>query len=153
MHLAKKKWREAKAFLWVSISLDKFLNFFSLILFSKLWKDNIFWIKIHACPALAAQELQKAKLVLAQFLKWSLWIMLNKNSVLGSQDVRVCARARVRARACARAYARPCLTLCCPVNCSSPLPIGFSRQEYWTGLPFPPPGMSRWVKSSFHRKL
>ena len=21
-----------------------------------------------------------------------------------------------------------------------PLPVGFSRQEYWTGLPFPPPG-------------
>ena len=102
MHLAKTKWREAKAFLWVSISLDKFLNFFSLILFSKLWKDNIFWIKIHACPALAAQELQKAKLVLAQFLKWSLWIMLNKNSVLWSQDVCVC----VRARACVHAHAR-----------------------------------------------
>ena len=24
------------------------------------------------------------------------------------------------------------------VSCQSPLPIGFPRQEYWSGLPFPP---------------
>ena len=26
------------------------------------------------------------------------------------------------------------------VACQAPLPMGFSRQEYWTGLPCPPPG-------------
>ena len=26
------------------------------------------------------------------------------------------------------------------VACQVPLPMGFSRQEYWSGLPFPPPG-------------
>ena len=26
------------------------------------------------------------------------------------------------------------------VSCQAPLSIGFSRQEYWSGLPFPPPG-------------
>ena len=26
------------------------------------------------------------------------------------------------------------------VACQTPLSIGFSRQEYWSGLPFPPPG-------------
>ena len=26
------------------------------------------------------------------------------------------------------------------VACQSPLSMGFSRQEYWSGLPFPPPG-------------
>ena len=26
------------------------------------------------------------------------------------------------------------------VACQAPLSIGFSRQEYWSGLPFPPPG-------------
>ena len=31
-----------------------------------------------------------------------------------------------------------CPTLCDPMNCSSS--IGFSRQEYWSGLPHPPPG-------------
>ena len=36
-----------------------------------------------------------------------------------------------------------CLTLCDPVDCiahQAPLSIGFSRQESWNGLPFPPPG-------------
>ena len=33
-------------------------------------------------------------------------------------------------------------TLCDLMNCSpsGPLSIGFSRQEYWSGLPSPPPG-------------
>ena len=26
------------------------------------------------------------------------------------------------------------------VTCQTPLSMGFSRQEYWIGLPFPPPG-------------
>ena len=35
-----------------------------------------------------------------------------------------------------------CLTLCDPVDCSPPAPLflGFSRQEYWSGLPCPPSG-------------
>ena len=35
-----------------------------------------------------------------------------------------------------------CPTLCDPVDGSLPgsPSIGFSRQEYWSGLPFPPPG-------------
>ena len=36
-----------------------------------------------------------------------------------------------------------CLTLCDPmecVACQAPLSMGFSRQEYWNGLPCPPPG-------------
>ena len=36
-----------------------------------------------------------------------------------------------------------CPTLCDPMNYiarQAPLPIGFSRQEYWSGLPFPSPG-------------
>ena len=35
-----------------------------------------------------------------------------------------------------------CLTLCDPMDCSpqAPLSMGFSRQEYWSRLPFPPPG-------------
>ena len=35
--------------------------------------------------------------------------------------------------------AQSCPTLCDPKDCS-PLSMGFSRQEYWTGLPFPSPG-------------
>ena len=35
-----------------------------------------------------------------------------------------------------------CLTLCGPMNRvhQAPLSMGFSRQEYWGGLPFPTPG-------------
>ena len=36
-----------------------------------------------------------------------------------------------------------CLTLCYPINYvahQAPLSMGFSRQEYWSGLPCPPPG-------------
>ena len=35
-----------------------------------------------------------------------------------------------------------CLTLCDPIDCSPPDSSvhGFSRQEYWSGLPCPPPG-------------
>ena len=38
--------------------------------------------------------------------------------------------------------AKSCLTLTTPwiVACQAPLSMGFSRQEYWSGLPFPPPG-------------
>jgi len=26
------------------------------------------------------------------------------------------------------------------IDCQGPLSVGFIRQEYWSGLPFPPPG-------------
>ena len=34
------------------------------------------------------------------------------------------------------------LCLCDPwtISCQAPLPMRFSRQEYWSGLPFPSPG-------------
>ena len=38
--------------------------------------------------------------------------------------------------------AKSCLTLATPwtLACQAPLCMGFSRQEYWSGLPFPSPG-------------
>ena len=38
--------------------------------------------------------------------------------------------------------AKSCLTLVTPwtVACQAPLSMGFFRQEYWSGLPFPSPG-------------
>ena len=35
-----------------------------------------------------------------------------------------------------------CLTLCRPMTaaCQAPLLMGFSKQRYWSGLPFPSPG-------------
>ena len=39
-------------------------------------------------------------------------------------------------------FAQSCLTLATPwtVACQAPLSMGFSRQEYWSGLPFPSAG-------------
>ena len=50
----------------------------------------------------------------------------------------VCARARVRALSWF-SRVRLCATLW-TVACQVPLSIGFSRQEYWSGLPCPSPG-------------
>ena len=39
-------------------------------------------------------------------------------------------------------YTQLHLTLCDSMNCvdpQAPLSLGFSRQEYWSGLPLPPP--------------
>ena len=37
--------------------------------------------------------------------------------------------------------AQSCLTLCVPMDCSLPASsMGFSRQQSWSGLPFPSPG-------------
>ena len=38
--------------------------------------------------------------------------------------------------------AKSCLTLVTPwtIACQAPLSMGLSRQEYWSGLPFPPLG-------------
>ena len=37
---------------------------------------------------------------------------------------------------------KSCPTLATPwtIACLAPLPMGFSRREYWSGLPFPSPG-------------
>ena len=47
----------------------------------------------------------------------------------------VCARARVLALSCGLLFVTPWT-----VACQAPLSMGFSRQECWSGLPFPSPG-------------
>ena len=48
---------------------------------------------------------------------------------------------RVVSFACAK-WLQLCPTLCVPWTgaCQAPLSMGFYRQEYWSGLPFPSPG-------------
>ena len=44
---------------------------------------------------------------------------------------------------CMHPVTRLCLTLCDPMDCNPPgmpLSMEFSRQEYWSRLPFPTPG-------------
>ena len=36
---------------------------------------------------------------------------------------------------CVQLFATPWI-----IACQAPLPMGFSRQKYWSGLPFPSPG-------------
>ena len=42
----------------------------------------------------------------------------------------------------AHSVTQSCPTLCDRMDCSrqAPLSVALSRQEYWSGLPFPPPG-------------
>ena len=42
---------------------------------------------------------------------------------------------------CVYSVIKSCLTVTLwTIACHPPLSMGFSRQEYWNGLPFPPPG-------------
>ena len=41
---------------------------------------------------------------------------------------------------CCAKLLQSCLTFCDPLDCQASLSIGFSKQEYWSGLPCPPPG-------------
>ena len=40
---------------------------------------------------------------------------------------------------CTCVRAQSCLILCNPMDRQTPLSMGFPKQEYWNGLPFPPP--------------
>ena len=45
------------------------------------------------------------------------------------------------------------MSLCDPVDCSphqAPLSVGFSRQQYWSGLPCPSPGDWSWPRDQTH---
>ena len=57
-----------------------------------------------------------------------------------STEISCGVRAELWLHACL--YAQFCLTLwgLWTVACQAPLCMGFSRQEYWCGLPFAPPG-------------
>ena len=55
--------------------------------------------------------------------------LLGKNN---SETKILCTFTRVQAQS------RP--TLCDPIVYQAPLSMGFSRQEYWSGVPFPYPG-------------
>ena len=61
-------------------------------------------------------------------ISWRVWQVPSCSNILLCVYVCVFVLSRVR--------------LCDPKDCSpqAPLSMGFSRQEYWSGLPFPPPG-------------
>ena len=57
------------------------------------------------------------------------------------QSVTTCWPWLLPAAAAAAKSLQSCPTLCDPIDGSPPHPpsLGFSRQEHWSGLPFPPP--------------
>ena len=73
-------------------------------------------------------------------------ILKTSASIAQSIIVCVCVCARARAHAYMHVYALSCfsrvqlfMTLWTAAH-QTPLSMGFSRQEYWSGLPHPPPG-------------
>ena len=53
----------------------------------------------------------------------------------------VCVCVRARVHACMHTLSHVLLFVTTwTVAHQAPLSMGFSRQEYWSGLPFPPPG-------------
>ena len=55
--------------------------------------------------------------------------------------VKIIAWGNQYSSCCCHSVAKWCLTLWDPMDSSLPDPsVGFSRQEYWNGLPFPTPG-------------
>ena len=61
------------------------------------------------------------------------WVLLNEKLTVEATEI-MCVQAQLLAQS----YP----TLCDPMDCNhqAPLSIEFSGQEYWSGLPFPPPG-------------
>ena len=74
-----------------------------------------------------------------QHLGQSLWEI--KTSFLILVCVKIPLPAFILVQFCC-SVGKSCLTLCDPVDSTpeAPLSIGFSRQEYWSGLLFPSPG-------------
>ena len=56
---------------------------------------------------------------------------MSENKILRDK----CNKSEVKSLSCVRLFATPR-----PVAYQAPLSVGFSRQEYWSGLPFPSPG-------------
>ena len=74
------------------------------------------------------------------------WDSPGKNTGVGCHCLLQCMKAKSESE-----VAQSCLTLSDPMDCSLPgssLPMGFSRQEYWSGLPLPSPLLSPRVCSN-----
>ena len=73
------------------------------------------------------------------FCLWKPYVPVESYVLVVHACVCVCVCARARAHAMSF---QSCLTLCDPMDHSphGSFAMGFSRQEYWSGLPFLPPG-------------
>ena len=65
-----------------------------------------------------------------------LWDSPGKNTGVGCHFLLQCTKVKSESE-----VALSCPTLCYPMDCSpqAPPPMGFPRQEYWSGVPLPSP--------------
>ena len=79
------------------------------------------------------------KMNMTPFIKtFTLWQRSGPETMISPRS----AHINLYCAACAKLL-QLCPTLCSPwtVGCQAPLSMGFSRKEYWSELPFPPPGV------------
>ena len=101
-----------------------------IIFFTNRW--FLLWImKLERAELMENKQKCKTWSSLSQQVmhKFILWLLIYCHP----HHVYVCALSRVQL------FATPWT-----VACQIPLSMEFSRQEYWSGLPFPPPGESFW---------
>ena len=83
----------------------------------------------------------KANLMVCRQNQWWAKIKLTKQNKTVKNAIHICKRSLETSTMCANLL-HSCLTLCnlWTVAYLAPLSLGFSRPEYWSGLPCPPPG-------------
>ena len=74
------------------------------------------------------------------YFQVSSWIIFSKFLICSSYVNFYCHLAYLTCMQSESEVTQSCLTLCDPVAYQAPLSMGFSRQWYWSGLPFPSPG-------------
>ena len=107
---------------WCSVTIRFRLHpfgFFFFFEFKELDDHDHIWINFYLLTSLSAWLLQGLRALLSQSLVFC---------------VRIPSKRPL--------HAQLCLTLCNPMDSThqAPLSMGFPRQEYWSGLPFPIPG-------------
>ena len=108
---------------------ERWRVFVILILTLTLWCRIIIFISMVSIPRVRVSKfLFQDNNSKTNALQWSQW------NLVDSPLFHTCTR--VPSRFC---RVRLCVTLW-TVARQAPLPMGFSRQEYWSGLPCPPPG-------------
>ena len=86
----------------------------------KLLEENIFWHKSYQCFLRSVSQGNGNK---------------SKNKQMGPNQTSKLLYSKWSSLSCVRLFVTPWT-----VAYHAPLSVGFSRQEYWSGLPFPSPG-------------
>ena len=111
---------------WWSRQSGEKLAIFFICLFIFLFWINVYFVKHHVCQVLCL-ELER------QWWTESTWLLTSWNFQLSIATEEMGDGGSLDAKSC------PTLVTPWTVTCQTPLSMGFSRQEYWSGLPFPSP--------------